>query len=149
MSSKKYATPLRLDAAAVRPLQISYLAFVILTLAVLSGSPLPLLLRLLAVAVFAAAARRVWLRRSELGGGPVHLVWDGGQRWWWSQRGTERQLRLLGNSYLSPRLVVLNFRGVESGRRCSLVLLPASIGEEQFRRLLVRFRVEREAVTDS
>jgi len=149
MSSKGYATPLRLESAAVPPLQQLYLLFVGLVLIVLASTPLPYGLQLPLLLSCVLLAWRVWHRRSELGAGPVSLVWDAEQRWWWHQGGREVELQLRGDSYLSARLIVLNFREAGSARRYSLVLLPRSLGEETFRRLRVRLRLEQELQTTS
>ncbi|MCW8840987.1 MAG: hypothetical protein OQL05_12110 [Gammaproteobacteria bacterium] len=148
MSSKGYATPLRIEVAANRLLRRLYLAFVVLTLSVLPGLPLSLYVTLPGAALFLWMARRQWRLRPELGGEPVSLVWDAEQRWWWSQGARTVELQLLGDSYLSAVLVALNFRPPESRRRRSLLLTPVGIGEENFRRLQVRFRLTgEEAVT--
>lgn len=144
MSSQGYATPLRLESGALPLLQRLYLLFSVLVVAVLVGLPVPLWLSAAAIALFLFAAYRVWRLRSELGGAAVALVWDAEQRWWWQQAGREHELELQGSSYLSTWLVILNWRERDSGKSFALVLSPASIGDDTFRRLLVRFRIERD-----
>lgn len=143
MSSKEYATPLRLEIGINRLLRVIFLLFCVLVGAVLLWLPWPLPLSLIVLMLFSGAAANVWCRRAELGGPPVSLVWDGEQRWWWSQAEHTLQLNLLGDSYLSSSLVILNFR--QSGaRRCySLLLTSGAVGRETFRRLLVRLRLQR------
>lgn len=145
MSSPEYATPLRIEVGENRLLRRLYLSFVLLTLLTLLWLPLSLWMTLPGALLFLALARRQWRLRPELGGGAVGLVWDAEQRWWWSQDGETLELLLRGDSYLSAVLVALNFRVPESRRRRSLLLTPAGIGQQEFRRLLVRIRLDGEA----
>ena len=149
MSSPGYATPLRLEVGANRLLRRLYLAFVVLTLCSLLSLPLALWVTLPGALLFLGVALRQWRLRAELGGGAVGLVWDAEQRWWWSQGGDTVELQLRGDSYLSVPLMALNFREPERGRRRSLLLTPAGIGQEPFRRLLVRLRLSGEAAVAS
>ncbi len=141
MSSKGYATPLRFEVAANPLLQRLTLIMVLSAMATLLMLPMPIIARVAALLVLLAVLRQVWRQRAELGGMPVQLVWDGEQRWWWSQGGREDAAELLGDSTLASRLLVLNFRLTESGRRQAVVLTPAAIGDDLFRRLSVRFRI--------
>lgn len=141
MSSKGYATPLRIEVGNNGLLRRLFLLFVILTTLVLLWVPWPLPLSLFLLAAFIVLASRVWSQRAELGGPQVRLVWDAEQHWWWQQQDRTEQLQLLGESYLSTSLVVLNFCKTDSRRRRSVVITPASIGRDTFRQLLVRFKL--------
>jgi len=122
-------------------LQRLYLGMLFLAVVSLWFLPFPVMVTLSVCLLLLFYARRIWNRRAELGGEPVQLVWDGEQRWWWTQGGVEREAELLGESYLASRLVVLNFRFAESRGRRALVLTPTAIGNMLFRQLLVRFRI--------
>ncbi len=54
--------------------------------------------------------------------------------------GEECAAELQPNSYIHPRLCVLNFRN-EYGKRQSLIVLPDGIDGEHFRRLRVRLKL--------
>lgn len=84
-------------------------------------------------------------------GGAVWHRWPWSLReavWWpdgaWSLiqgDGRERDGRLLGSTYVSPALVVLNFR-CGRWRTASLVLLPDNLEPDLLRRLRVRLGLE-------
>ncbi len=145
MSSKGYATPLRLEVSSNPLLRRLYLIMALAATIAMISLPLPFIARLIGVAGLLYAVWRVWKQRAELGGSQVQLVWDGEQQWWWSQQGRERVAQLQGDSYLTSRLVVLNFLFTESGRRSAVVLTPAALGEESFRRMRVRFQITPQA----
>lgn len=54
--------------------------------------------------------------------------------------GNEITAQLQPNSYLHPKLSVLNFRS-DQGKRQSMILLPDGIDEVSFRRLRVRLKM--------
>lgn len=66
----------------------------------------------------------------------------GGQNEWLLQQADGEKLaaELQPNSYIHPRLSVLNFRN-EYGKRQSLIVLPDGIDGECFRRLRVRLKL--------
>lgn len=139
MSSKGYATPLRLEIGADPLLRRLFLGMTFSAVVTLLWLPLPIMVNLLAALLLLWFVRHVWYRRAELGGTPVKLVWDGEEQWWWNSGGVEIAVVLQDDVYLTPLLVVLNFYA--NGTRRSAVLTPAAIGEESFRRMLVRFRI--------
>lgn len=141
MSSKGYATPLRLEVGSNPLLRCLYLVMALAATIAVSSLALPFTVRLIIVTGLLYAVWRVWQQRAELGGSAIQLVWDGEQQWWWSQQGREQAVELQGDSYLTSRLVVLNFLFTESGHRRAVVLTPAALGEERFRRMRVRFQV--------
>ena len=49
---------------------------------------------------------------------------------------------LMPSSYLHARLLILNFKLVESGRRRTVILLPDSLDVQTLRRLRSRLRIE-------
>jgi len=148
MSAKGYATPLRFEVGADRLLQRLYLGMLLLTVGSLGFLAFSLTTKFLLLLLLLVVARLTWYRRAELGGRPVQLLWDGEQRWWWTQGGVEQEVELLGESYLGSRLAVLNFRPVASRRRRALVLTAATIGSDTFRQLQVRFRISPQAPSE-
>lgn len=146
MSSSGYATPLRLEVGPVKALQRLYIAFFAVVTVVLwwlslsYGATLILLPPLLWLAV------SVWRVRPELGGSPLEVIWGAGGRWWLNGGRGEHEYRLQGNSYVSPYLVVLNFRALEPGDNRALVISRTAVGVEPFRRLQVRLRLERDGL---
>jgi len=149
MSSKGYATPLRIDVVALGAVRSLYLLFCALAVVCLLWLPLPVPLLLLSVVLFLATARHVWSVRGELGGRPAALVWDAAQRWWCSQGGRERELELCGDSYLSTWLCILNFREPVRGKRHAFIVMPEGTGRERYRQLLVRFRISGKSLSIS
>jgi hypothetical protein len=141
MSSKGYATPLRLEIGANTLLQFLTLGMTACVVIVLLLLPLPFVANLLAAFITLFLLRHIWYRRAELGGPSVKLVWDGEDQWWWTSDGNETAVVLQNDTYIMPHLVVLNFRVVGERRRCSAVLTPAATGAETFRRMLVRFQI--------
>ncbi len=95
----------------------------------------------LALSLFAVAAVAwTWHKRPELGGRPVWLEWDREGQWFWHEGGRDRPVDLLGDTYLSAALVILNFRAAR-GRR-SVVIPRDALDPVTFRRLKVRLRIE-------
>ena len=84
-------------------------------------------------------------------GGPIwhrwpwdlaQAAWHGDGRWTLTLgSGREVEGRLLGSTFVSPALVVLNFRSGRWRTR-SLVLLPDNLDPDLLRRLRVRLRLE-------
>lgn len=71
------------------------------------------------------------------------LVWQADGSWLLEDTGRQMHAaQLLPSSYLHPRLVLLNFRLEDSGRRRNVLLLTDSLDPECLRRLRVRLRVE-------
>lgn len=88
----------------------------------------------------------IWLRRHPaFGYGPRALrriVWHPDGRWsLWRGNGTELSAEIAGNSYLHPRLTILNF-SVPGQRACTRVLL----GDEAAENLLTRLRARLSAL---
>ncbi|MBP6582740.1 MAG: hypothetical protein KA204_04605 [Chromatiaceae bacterium] len=141
--------PIERPAMVIRPGVSRRLAIMVLvghglTLVVVTLLPLALSGRAgLALAVLLGLAL-------SLGGAVWHL-WPWSLRaavWWpdgaWSLiqgDGRERDGRLLGSTYVSPALVVLNFR-CGRWRTPSLVLLPDNLEPDLLRRLRVRLGLE-------
>lgn len=147
-SSRGYAPPLRFELGPVRALQWLYWLFCLAAVVVLWRLPLPYGLNLLLLPAFAWLCVDVWKRRPELGGVPLAVAADGEGRWWLGRDGKSGACTLLGTSFVSPALVVLNLRAVDARRDVALLITPAAVGDEVFRRLLVRLRIGREVQPD-
>ena len=115
-----------------------------LTLAAIAFLPLPLLGRVgLALAVLLGCALSLTGAVWHLGPwGLRELVWQADGHWCLIQGdGRQREGSLLGSTYVSPALVVLNFRCGRWQYR-SLVLMPDNLEPDLLRRLRVRLRLE-------
>ncbi len=142
MSDFRPAQRLELECTSVPGLRALFLAALLFSLGCILLLPLPLLPVLMLLLWTTGLAWRCWWRRCELGDDNVVLLWDAEGRWWWWQAGEETELKLCGDSYLSSGMVILGFSHLDTGRRCSLVLFPASVGPALFRRLRVRLMIE-------
>jgi toxin CptA len=72
----------------------------------------------------------------------LSLVWGGDGEWTLlSAKGSESVAKLLPSSYVHPRMIILNFRIPETGRRTQL-LMQDSLDPNTYRRLLARMRLE-------
>lgn len=142
MSGRKYAQRLQFECRPVTRLRLLFISSALLSELCVVVVPLSPLLKFSALLLIAAFAMGCWRNRCELGARAVTLTWDTDSRWWWAQKGEETELALCGDSYLSTGMVILNFRNPVSGRRQSLVLVPAAVGADVFRRLRVRLKLE-------
>ena len=71
------------------------------------------------------------------------LVWQSDGSWLLDDgQAKQRPAGLLPSTYLHPRLVILNFRLLDSRQRRNVVLLPDSLDPECLRQLRVRLRIE-------
>lgn len=127
-------------------------------LAVLHGSAMITLL-VLPVALWARAALAlfiVWsllraVNHQALLRGPyavTRLVWEKSGQWMLERGGVQVPARLLGSSFVHPRLIILNF-SLGRWRTCSVVLPRDGAGAESLRRLRVRLGLDGVAVEDS
>ncbi len=141
--------PVERPALLIRPVASRRLALFLLTLhglvlAAVPMLPLPWFWR--ALLVLALVLGLVL----GLGGAVWHLwpwslrqaIWQPDGTWFLTLgNGRELEGRLLGSTYVSPALVVLNFR-CGSWRTRSLVLLPDNLEPDLLRRSRVRLRLE-------
>ncbi|MGH8456066.1 MAG: protein YgfX [Stenotrophobium sp.] len=85
-------------------------------------------------------------RHPALGFGPkaiTHLIWHAEGGWMLHDgAGRHSEAELLGNSYVHPKLLVLNFR-LKSGRRRTRLLLGDELDADLLRRLRARLAVEK------
>ena len=142
MSSQKFETPLQIN------LQRSNLLFALLAMMFLGALsllwvlPWPvyvvLLFSLLLTVSFFVVLDQHVLRRGQQ---QLKCVSQDSSGQWWLQKQTGEKFtaQLQGDSYLHPRLVVLNFKNIK--RRYSVVLMQDSLDRASFRRLRVRLLV--------
>lgn len=70
------------------------------------------------------------------------MVWLDGKDWQLeNSNGQLQQVSLLGNSVVSPWLIVLNFQPEQGGRKWPVVLMPDSVDSTTFRRLSAKLRM--------
>lgn len=148
MSSKGSAQRLQIECHNNLRLQVLYFITNFVAAICLLISPLSWSLTLFSLLLLLSMAWRTWFTRCELGGECVSLLWDGEGRWWWQQGDNEREMLLDGSSYLSTWMIILNLRKPANKRVCSILLFPSVTGDELFRRLTVRLKLEGALPTD-
>ncbi len=104
---------------------------------------LPLWLKLV-VAVLISVSLVLQLRRYLLFKGDravTGVLWDGGGEWQLQRTvGETINAQLLGSSFVTPFLIVLNFKIESSRRMLPVVILSDSIDSTSFRRLTSKLR---------
>ncbi len=148
MSSNGYAPALWLECGAIRWLQVVYLLFALLSLYSLWLLPWPWWAALFATVPLLLLLWRTWGRRGELGGESVLLHWDEDGQWW--QLPNREPLVLARESLLSPALTILRLRPLaRQAPVLACLLTPQTLGEENYRRLVLRLREQarREALS--
>jgi hypothetical protein len=104
----------------------------------------------LIVRILGAVSAVLLLVRSYRRAGWIHgprslqfAVWDADGRWFLSRAGKTWEARLRGDSWVSAHVLLLRWE-VEEGsiRRTTVLLTPIDLGPVDFRRLLVRLRVD-------
>lgn len=76
------------------------------------------------------------------------LVWEKTGDWILERGGAQLHARLLGSSFVHPRLVILNFN-LGGRRTCSVVLPWDGVDTQTFRRLRVRLGLDGVTVEDT
>lgn len=142
MSSKEYATPLRLE---LRPSQLLSRCVVMMHLFVLALSvfgPFAVWQKLLLTVLILCG----WLyhqRRYPLGNNRRRvqaLVWHREGNWEIERQGIIDVARMGPEAFVLPRLVILQLRP-QAGGRLYLAILPDMLDMESFRQLRVRLRM--------
>ena len=148
MSSHVYAPSLRLECRAIPLLQTLYLGMVVLAIFSLILLPWPWWLRLLGILGLLWPVWHVWMRRCELGGPSLVLHWDEGGQWWLEPEPV--LLELDREHLLATHWTILRFRRAGGGwrGRFALILTPAMLGQEDYRRLGLRLRYSEEKARD-
>ncbi|HEU4601496.1 MAG TPA: hypothetical protein VFS24_05995 [Steroidobacteraceae bacterium] len=102
----------------------------------------------LRVVVAAIVGTFIWLtfRRAGWLRGPASLcsiIWDADGRWFLSRSGQRWEASLRGDSYVSSRALLLRWDAVDANLpRNSMLLTRADLGLVDFRRLVVRLRID-------
>ena len=139
VSSRKYATPLRLEVGASTRVRI---AVVVIHAGVLWVIPhltaVTFFSKLLLVLAVAGIFMLTWSRRGELNGRKVSLLLGCDGQWHWCDGEDDIPVHLQGSSYVNSSLVILNFRTLQGDRHFSIVLPGDNCDREDLRRLRVR-----------
>jgi len=144
VSSKKYAQPLHLEPRTSVQLSMALLLLHGLGLLVAMNLNLPIWAGML---LSAAILLNFYTTFSThvMGRGKfaiLSLVWEDEGEWKILMSDARQYIaRLLPSSYVHTRLIVLNFRLENGGRRTS-ILLPDSLDKTTYRKLLVRMQME-------
>lgn len=143
-SSAKFAVPFRIT------LQTSFLlngALVVMYLGAfywLWAFELPLLPTLV-VNVAMAAGFVMHLRRYlflTCKRAVINLVWKECGEWLLeTSKGETVAAKLLGSSFVSPCLIVLNFKARQGGRKWPVVIMPDNVDSTTFRRLSAKLKM--------
>lgn len=144
MSSKKYAAPLRLDLRPSLLLSLLVAAMHIVALASVWLLSLPSWLSVLAsiLLVYSAwhnIAHHALRRRAN---SIVALLWDEHDQWHLLTRAGERlQAMLSADSFVHPKLVVLNYKLPGRWRGRSVVIPADAMALQPLRQLRVRLKL--------
>lgn len=141
MSSKKYATPLRLTPNYSQRFFVLLLTVYLAAAVCLYALSIPVSLQFVAVLVLLFSFYYTYRMFIVLkcSNSIVAAVWEEGSEWLLSQKnGRVLSAKLLPTSFFYPGLVVLNFKIAESIWSRSLVIFPDSLDGQSFRRLRVR-----------
>ena len=144
MSSKKYATPLRLEIKPSRILCSLLLILHLFALAIIFILDFEFLINILVAILIAVSAYisifQTAFRKSS--SAIIKLVWDSNNEWILeNNRGEQLNAELLRDSYVSSVMTVLNFKCKNHFRHKSIILLKDNINENDFRKLRVRLKV--------
>lgn len=141
MLSQRFATPLRFRVEHSRRLQAVVISFFLLSLLALLLVQLSLLLKLPVTLGVMALYFICWRARPELGGKAVELILRPNGAWLLHRNGVAIPLELLGQSTVSPWLLLLCFKEQHGRRRFYYLLWQAEQPDVLFRRLRVYLRV--------
>ncbi len=135
--SRAYATPLRLDIKPHAARQYFFLLIAAISMAAVWLANIVMGLKMLLWLLVILAGWRSY-RHNRLA---CSLIWQQHNHWILVMDNEPLEARLLPGSFNSPFLMVLNFALLTGGRK-TVLLLPAEVEGEAYRRLRVRFRVE-------
>ncbi len=141
MSSQRFATPLRLRVEHSRRLQAVVISFFILSLLALLIMQLTLSLKLPIILAVMGLYWLCWKKRSELGGRAVELILRPNGAWLLHRNGVAIPLELLGESTVTPWLLLLCFKEQHGRRRFEYLLWEGEQPAVLFRRLRIYLRV--------
>ena len=143
-SSKKFAVPFRVS---IKPSILLNGAFIVMSLGGLAwlwAYDIPVVFKWLVSGVISVAMvihlRRYLFRTCKRA--VSRLVWRAQGEWLLETvRGDTVTARLLGSSFVSPWLIVLNFRPHRGGRMWPVVIVPDSVDSTSFRRLSAKLKM--------
>ncbi len=144
MSSKKYASPLRLEIGV--SIQLTIFLFILhsVSFILLFFLPLPLFF-LIASAVFIILSgiyTILFYGLKKMSSSIIGAVWADGDEWiLFDKRGNEYNVVLDGNSFIHPWCSVLVFKQKKHIFSKNLILLSDNIDKNDFRRLRVRLKI--------
>jgi toxin CptA len=145
VSSISYDAPLRVKPKPSPFLglifSIIHFGAVLIVLIIAIPFWLALILSLIAVASGAHAIRRHAMHVTD---DAIELaIMEANGDWYVKQKsGKESSAQLIGDSFVSLYLVVLNFQ-LETGKRSSLILIPGMLSEDEFRQLRIRLKLSK------
>lgn len=142
MSSKKYASPLVLEPDPSR-IYLALMLFMHLgAMAVVIPLNLYWMIKIVLWTVLLVSL--VFVVRKQGMGDMQSLTWKEGNDWLMHLKdGTKIEAQLLPSTYVSPWLVVLNFRKIEDRGNRSVTLFRDALEKELFRKLRVRLALEK------
>jgi hypothetical protein len=140
MASQKYAAPLRLEPEKSRRLALIVMMTVLGALILPFTVSIPFWARLISLAVIAGLGYRVY--RNHFGAERIiRAIWEEHGEWQIVlANGTQWPVQLEGDSFVTPELMILNFRAPR--RRFHLIVLADVLHPVILRRLRVRLRLE-------
>lgn len=152
MSSKKYATPLRLE---LKPSRVLFLVLLVLHLAALAltyylFSNVFLLLFIAALLIFSGYFVLAGAALKKTSSAVVKLVWDANNEWILETKvGETLNAELMRDSYINSFITVLIFKCEGRMLNTHVVLLKDNVDVNTFRRLRVRLKVGNAIEMDS
>lgn len=145
MSSGKYASPLQLDLFKSRALLIQIVLVHALAFAALFFIDLPMIvLTGIGVLIIYNAISAIYkhaMRSSRQA--IVRVIWEDNGRWYIVRKSGEKvRVKLKGDTFVHPRLTVLNFKVPEKWFSQSVILAGDNVNKDSHRRLRVRLRTD-------
>lgn len=143
-SSEKFAVPFRITLKTSFILNGALLLMYLGAFYWLWAFDLSLLIKLVLLAAlmvgFINHSRRYLLKTGKRA--VSTLIWQERDQWQLETvRGETVNAKLLGSSFVNPRLIVLNFKPEAGGRMWPVVIMPDSVDSTTFRRLSVKLRL--------
>ena len=143
MSSARFAVPFRVALKRSFLLAAALLFIHGGALVWLFAFALPMWVKLLvAIAIITSLLLQLRCHLLQKGGRAVMgLLWDGGDEWQLQRvQGEVSNAHLLGSSFVSPWLIVLNFKIETSRRMLPVIIMTDAIDSTSFRRLTSKLR---------
>ncbi|MDX1811999.1 MAG: protein YgfX [Gammaproteobacteria bacterium] len=145
MSSRKSVAPLQLDIYGSSFLTFFILVLHALVLGVLFYLAIPVLALIgVAILLVVNAYRAIVLHGSHSSRQAVmRISWEDSGRWYLVRKSGEKiRVQLRGDTFLSPRLTVLNFKVPDRWFKQTVILARDNVNVDAHRRLRVRLRTK-------